>query len=334
VFREPLLAVNDLHTYFPTRHGTVRAVEGVSFEIRPGEILGIVGESGCGKSVTALSVVRLLQPPGRIVSGSVKFDGVELTTLAERELQKLRGDRITMIFQDPMTALNPVFRVGWQVAEPMRLHRNESRASAAREAVRMLEKVGIPRAGERAHDYPYQFSGGMRQRALIASSLVTSPALVIADEPTTALDVTVQAQILELIRAITTEYNTATMLITHNLGVVAGLCDRVLVMYAGRVVEEGTTDAVLTDPQHPYTWGLLRSLPRLDHVGKYELDAIDGTPPDPAAKPSGCPFHPRCSFRLDRCRSELPALSARPRGGAAACWYTETGGQLTAETRA
>jgi phosphonate C-P lyase system protein PhnK len=326
---EPLLAVEDLHTYFPTRRGTVKAVEGVSFEIRPGEILGVVGESGCGKSITALSIARLLQPPGRIVSGSIRFGGVELTTLPEKEMQKLRGDQIAMIFQDPMTALNPVFRVGWQVGEPMRLHRGAGRRQAAREAITMLEKVGIPQAGVRARDYPYQFSGGMRQRALIASSLVTSPKLLIADEPTTALDVTVQAQILELIRAVTAEYNTATMLITHNLGVVSGLCDRVLVMYGGRVVEEGSTESVLTAPRHPYTWGLLRSLPRLDHAGKYELDAIEGSPPDPAAKPSGCAFHPRCAFRLDRCITDLPELSPRSGGGgSAACWYTKAGGEL------
>jgi peptide/nickel transport system ATP-binding protein len=324
----PLLAVRDLHTYFPGRNGTVKAVEGVSFDLRAGEILGVVGESGSGKSITALSIVRLLQPPGRIVSGSVRFDGVELTDLPERQLRRLRGDRIAMIFQDPMTSLNPVFRVGWQVAEPLRLHTRASRSLALEEATEMLARVGIPDARERARDYPYQFSGGMRQRALVASSLMTSPALLIADEPTTALDVTVQAQILELIRAVTAEYNTATMLITHNLGVVSGLCDRVIVMYAGKVVESGPTESVLTDPQHPYTWGLLRSLPRLDRPGKYRLNAIEGAPPDPAAKPSGCPFHPRCAFRLDRCSTDEPALLPARGGGEASCWYTQDGGEL------
>jgi oligopeptide/dipeptide ABC transporter ATP-binding protein len=318
------LDVTDLHTYFPAAHGVAKAVEGVSLEINTGEILGVVGESGCGKSITALSIMRLIQPPGRIVSGSIQFDGVELTELSERRMEQLRGDRIGMIFQDPMTALNPVFRVGWQVAEPLRLHRNASRRAAAHEAVTMLERVGIPQAGQRARDYPHQFSGGMRQRALIAASLGTAPTLLIADEPTTALDVTVQAQILELIRTITLDFGTATMLITHNLGVVAGLCDRVIVMYAGKVVESGLTEDVLTRPQHPYTFGLLRSLPRLDRPGKHKLRAIEGLPPDPAAKPSGCAFHPRCQFRLDTCLTAEPAL--RPVGQAsAACWYTQEG---------
>jgi oligopeptide/dipeptide ABC transporter ATP-binding protein len=300
----------------------------VSFELRSGEILGVVGESGCGKSMTALSIVRLLPPAGRIVKGSIRFDGKELTKLDDEEMQALRGDRIGMIFQDPMTSLNPVFRVGWQVAEPLRLHRGASRASAAREAVAMLERVGIPQAAERARDYPHQFSGGMRQRALIATSLQTSPTLLLADEPTTALDVTVQAQILELIRQITVDYGTATMLITHNLGVVSGMCDRVIVMYAGKVVESGTTEDVLVRPQHPYTWGLLQSVPQLDRPGKYALRAIEGAPPDLAAKPSGCAFHPRCPFRLTRCVDEQPPLAPMHAGGSAACWYTQRGGEL------
>jgi oligopeptide/dipeptide ABC transporter ATP-binding protein len=328
VTSEPLLQVRDLHTYFPIRRGVVKAVEGVSFHVDEGEVLGVVGESGCGKSITALSIVRLLAPPGRIVSGSIRFDGVELTELSERRMQQVRGDRISMIFQDPMTSLNPVLRVGWQVGEPARLHRGRSRREAAADAVAMLEQVGIPNAPVRGRQFPHEFSGGMRQRALIAAGLITRPSLLIADEPTTALDVTVQAQILELIRVATAEAGTATILITHNLGVVAGLCDRVVVMYAGRIVESGTVDEVLTDPKHPYTWGLLRSLPRPDRTGKYELDAIPGTPPNPARKPSGCAFHPRCRFALDECRTDVPSLEAPPRGGEAACWYTQKGGML------
>jgi oligopeptide/dipeptide ABC transporter ATP-binding protein len=324
----PLLEVTDLHTYFPTRRGLVKAVEGASFSIRPGEILGVVGESGCGKSMTALSVMRLLQPPGRIVSGSIRFDGTELTKLTERRMREIRGDRIAMVFQDPMTSLNPVFKVGWQVGEPARLHRGRSRHEAAADAVAMLHRVGIPQAGEQARRYPHEFSGGMRQRALIASALVTGPELLIADEPTTALDVTVQAQILELIRTATSEHGTATMLITHNLGVVAGLCDRVVVMYAGRIVETGTVDEVLTDPKHPYTWGLLRSLPRPDGRGRTALDTITGSPPDLARKPTGCEFHPRCRFAFDPCATERPRLEPNKRGGAAACWFTQQGGEL------
>jgi oligopeptide/dipeptide ABC transporter ATP-binding protein len=278
--------------------------------------------------MTALSVVRLLPPPGVIVKGSIRFEGRELTDLTEPQLQKLRGDRIGMIFQDPMTSLNPVYRVGWQVGEPLRLHRGAGRAAAAAEAVKMLTKVGIPQASERAGDYPHQFSGGMRQRALIATSLETSPTVLLADEPTTALDVTVQAQILELIRSITEEYRTATMLITHNLGIVSGMCDRVIVMYAGKVVESGTTEEVLVRPRHPYTWGLLQSQPQLDRPGKYALRAIEGTPPDPASKPAGCAFHPRCAFRLPRCATDEPALKPQHESGSAACWFTEGGGEL------
>jgi oligopeptide/dipeptide ABC transporter ATP-binding protein len=318
----PLLEVRDLHTYFPTRTGVVKAVEGVSLQIQKGEVLGVVGESGCGKSITALSIVRLLQAPGRIVSGSILFDGIELSTASDAALQQIRGDRIGMVFQDPMTALNPAFRVGWQVAEPLRLHRGASRADAGRRAVSLLAGVGIPRASERARSYPHEFSGGMRQRALIASALATSPALLIADEPTTALDVTVQAQILDLLREASITSGTSMMLITHNLGVVAGMCDRVIVMYAGRVVETGTTEEVLIRPKHPYTLGLLRSLPRLDDPGKAALRAIEGSPPDPTHKPSGCPFHPRCSFRLDKCVTEVPPITPVEPTREVACWYT------------
>jgi oligopeptide/dipeptide ABC transporter ATP-binding protein len=318
----PLLEVRDLHTYFPTRTGVVKAVEGVSLQIARGEVLGVVGESGCGKSVTALSIVRLLQAPGRIVSGSVTFDGIELSSASDAELQGIRGDRIAMVFQDPMTALNPAYRVGWQVAEPLRLHRGASRRDAGRRAVSMLAGVGIPRASERARSYPHEFSGGMRQRALIASALATSPPLLIADEPTTALDVTVQAQILDLLREASQEAGVAMMLITHNLGVVAGMCDRVVVMYAGRIVESGTTEEVLTAPKHPYTLGLLRSLPRLDDPSKGALRAIEGSPPDPAHKPAGCPFHPRCRFRLERCSTEMPPITPIGPAREVACWYT------------
>jgi oligopeptide/dipeptide ABC transporter ATP-binding protein len=324
----PLLEVRDLHTYFPTRTGVVKAVEGVSLHVERGEVLGVVGESGCGKSITALSIVRLLQSPGRIVSGQVLFEGRDLTQVSEKEMQRIRGDRIAMVFQDPMTALNPAYKVGWQVAEPIRLHRGASRAEAGRQAVSMLAGVGIPRAQERARSYPHEFSGGMRQRALIAAALGTSPSLLIADEPTTALDVTVQAQILDLLRHASSESGTSLMLITHNLGVVAGMCDRVVVMYAGRVVETGLTEEVLTRPKHPYTLGLLASLPQLGDAARTPLRTIEGAPPDPARKPGGCPFHPRCRFRLDRCPSEMPPMTPFEGGRAAACWYASEVGEV------
>ncbi|HKW07089.1 MAG TPA: ABC transporter ATP-binding protein, partial [Candidatus Dormibacteraeota bacterium] len=254
---EALLDVKDLHTVFKTKDGLVKAVDGVSFELYPGETLGIVGESGCGKSVTALSIMRL-QRPGKIVGGSVRFKGHDLTKNTEEEMREVRGKEIAMIFQDPMTSLNPVYRTGWQVAEPLRLHHGWDARKSLTSAVSMLGRVGIPSPAERARDYPHQFSGGMRQRVMIAMGLTTTPAVLIADEPTTALDVTIQAQILDLLRHVNREFGTATMLITHNLGVVAGMCQRVVVMYAGRIVETGPTTDVFAHPKHPYTWSLLR----------------------------------------------------------------------------
>jgi oligopeptide transport system ATP-binding protein len=324
----PLLEVHDLKTQFFTPEGVVKAVDGVSFELNAGETLGIVGESGCGKSVTALSVMRLIPPPGRIVGGRVLYDGHDLTKLSESEMQGIRGESIAMIFQDPMTSLNPVFKVGWQVGEPLMLHRAESKAKAFASAVSVLAKVGIPSPGDRARDYPHHFSGGMRQRAMIAMGLTTTPKVLIADEPTTALDVTIQAQILELLRNVNREFGTATILITHNLGVVAGMCERVMVMYAGRVVESGPTEDVFAHPKHPYTWSLLRSIPRLDADRHEALRPIEGLPPDLTDLPSGCAFHPRCTFAIDRCKRDTPALNRVGDTQLAACWVTQAGTEL------
>ena len=323
-----LLEVADLHTEFPTKNGTVKAVNGVSFHLDEGETLGVVGESGCGKSVTALSVMRLLQRPGRIVSGAIKFRGRDLTKVSESEMQEVRGSEIAMIFQDPMTSLNPVFRTGWQVAEPLRLHRGRDRKEALRDAIGILGKVGIPLPERRAEDFPHQFSGGMRQRAMIAMGLTTAPPILIADEPTTALDVTIQAQILDLLKNVNQEFRTATMLITHNLGVVAGMCERVQVMYAGRIVESGPTDEVFANPKHPYTWSLLRSIPRLDSDSRDPLVPIEGLPPDLTDPPSGCPFHPRCPFAMQQCSRELPPLAPVGPTQLAACWVTQNGVDL------
>jgi oligopeptide/dipeptide ABC transporter ATP-binding protein len=323
-----LLEVSDLHTEFPTRDGVVRAVDGVSFRIERGETLGIVGESGSGKSVTVLSVMRLLQPPGRIASGQVVYRGRDLTKVSEEEMREVRGQEIAMIFQDPMTSLNPVYRTGWQVGEPLRVHKGLDLARSVKEAVGMFVKVGIPEPEKRVHSYPHEMSGGMRQRAMIAMGLTTAPSVLIADEPTTALDVTIQAQILELLKNINQEFGTATILITHNLGVVAGMCERVMVMYAGRVVEEGPTEDVFAKPTHPYTWSLLRSLPRLDAPEGQPLLSIEGMPPDLIDLPGGCAFHPRCRFAQDRCtvsRPDLLPVGARQR---AACWVTQEGGNL------
>jgi oligopeptide transport system ATP-binding protein len=324
---QPLLEVRDLHTVFSTKNGNVKAVDGVSFEINPGETLGIVGESGSGKSVTALSVMRL-QRPGKILSGEVLFQGRDLTKVSEGEMREIRGQDIAMIFQDPMTSMNPVFRTGWQVAEPVRLHHGIDKVKAMAVAVSMLGKVGIPTPETRARDYPHQFSGGMRQRAMIAMGLTTTPKVLIADEPTTALDVTIQAQILDLLRNVNRDFGTATILITHNLGVVAGMCERVIVMYAGRVVESGPTVDVFAHPKHPYTWSLLRSIPRLDAERHEPLKAIDGLPPDLIDLPSGCAFHPRCQFKIERCSRDTPVLNRVGETQLAACWVTQSGAEL------
>jgi oligopeptide transport system ATP-binding protein len=324
---QALLDVQDLHTVFSTRDGMVKAVDGVSFEVNPGETLGIVGESGCGKSVTALSIMRL-QRPGRIVGGKVMFNGQDLTRISDYEMREIRGREIAMIFQDPMTSLNPVYNVGWQVGEPIRLHNSWDAKKALAGAVRMLGRVGIPSAAQRARDYPHQFSGGMRQRVMIAMGLTTAPKVLIADEPTTALDVTIQAQILDLLRDVNREFGTATILITHNLGVVAGMCKRLIVMYAGKIVEAGPTADVFAHPKHPYTWSLLRSIPRLDAERQEPLKPIEGLPPNLIDLPSGCSFHPRCVFKVERCSRDVPSLLQVGDTQRAACWVTQAGSEL------
>jgi len=324
---QPLLEVHDLHTVFSTKEGWVKAVDGVSFELHPGETLGIVGESGCGKSVTALSIMRL-QRPGVIKGGRVMFKGEDLTKATEDEMREIRGREIAMIFQDPMTSLNPVFRTGWQVAEPLRLHQGWNAKKSLSSAINMLGRVGIPSAADRAEDYPHQFSGGMRQRVMIAMGLTTTPEVLIADEPTTALDVTIQAQILDLLRHVNQEFGTATILITHNLGVVAGMCKRIMVMYAGRVVESGPTADVFAHPKHPYTWALLRSIPRLDAERHEPLKPIEGLPPNLVDLPTGCAFHPRCAYKIEKCSRDTPSLQKVGDTQLSACWVTQSGTEL------
>ena len=306
-----LLQVNNLSTHFPTRAGLVRAVDGVSFYLDRGELLGLVGESGCGKSMTALSVMRLIAPPGQIVGGEILFDGKDLLKLSDSEMRQMRGDDIAMIFQDPMTSLNPVYTVGEQIAEALRLHRKLSHKQAKQAAIEAMREVSIPDPGRRASDYPHQLSGGMRQRIMIAMALACNPKLLIADEPTTALDVTIQAQILELLDDLRKQRELAVLLITHDLGVVAEVADRVAVMYTGRIVEESPVDELFARPKHPYTEGLLRSVPKLtsEHVIKQErLETIEGTVPRPTDLPPGCHFAPRCSHRMPRCTEGEIAL--------------------------
>jgi oligopeptide transport system ATP-binding protein len=321
---EPLLSVQDLRTHFFTRAGVVRAVDGVNFDIWPGETLGIVGESGSGKSVTALSLMRLIpSPPGRIVSGRMTFQGQDLLKLNQSALRQLRGNQISMIFQDPMTSLNPVFSIGQQLTETIKAHQRVSNKSARQRSIQLLEQVGIPSAERRLSDYPHNFSGGMRQRVVIAMALACNPKLIIADEPTTALDVTIQAQILDLLRALSVEYQTAVLLITHDLGVVASLCDRIVVMYGGRVLETGTVDQIFKQARQPYTQGLLRSIPRLDQQRGEPLTPIPGSPPDMLHPPKGCPFMPRCPLAVERCINEMPPLVAvNSSSQQAACWVT------------
>lgn len=307
-----MLEVENLKTHFGTYDGIVPAVDGVSFSVEPGETLGIVGESGSGKSVTSLSVMRLnATPPGYYPEGRILFEGRDLLALPEKEMERIRGDEIAMIFQDPMTSLNPVFTVGGQIAETIRLHQRASRREARERAVRALADVGIANPEARAEEYPHQYSGGMRQRAMIAMALSCNPKVLIADEPTTALDVTVQAQILELMADLQERRGTAIIMITHDLGVVSQVADKVMVMYAGRAVEQGPTDDVFYDPQMPYTWSLLRSLPRLDTQSQERLLPVKGQPPSLISLPEGCNFSPRCPFAEDDCYRVDPALEER-----------------------
>jgi len=316
---ESLITIEDLKTYFFTEEGTVPAVDGISFSIEQGKTLGLVGESGCGKSVTSLSIMRLIPPPGKIVGGRIIFDGMDLLNLSEQEMRKIRGNKISMIFQEPMTSLNPVFTIGTQISEAVQLHQNLDRYSAKERAIEMLRLVGIPSPELRFNEYPHQLSGGMRQRVMIAMALACNPKLLIADEPTTALDVTIQAQILELIRDLRERFGMSVLLITHNLGVVAETADNVAVMYAGRIVEYGTVLDIFKRPKHPYTWGLLQAIPRLD-TDRERLLTIEGTVPDMLNLPSGCKFSPRCMFVKPQCEESEPLLEEVEDGHFARCW--------------
>ena len=320
----PILEVKGLKTQFRTRDGTIKAVNGVSFDLDEGETIGIVGESGSGKSVTSLSILRLLTtPPAEIVEGEVLFEDKDLTELDERELRKVRGAKIAMIFQDPISSLNPVMRISEQLLEPINLHLGLKGAAAHNRAIELLRAVGIPDPERRIRGYPHEFSGGMRQRVMIAIAIAANPKLLIADEPTTALDVTVQAQILELINQLRRDLHTAVILITHDLGVVAGIADRILVMYAGHIVERAPTEELFANPRHPYTLGLLASVPRLDDVGANELATIPGAPPDMLNPPTGCPFQPRCPFAIEKCNTYPPEVTVGPQHKAA-CWVDVT----------
>jgi len=324
----PFLEVRDLRVHFPTEDGVVKAVDGISFRVERGKTLGIVGESGSGKSVTSLSLLGLHKRPdkrgrgGARISGEIWLDGEELTTAAPERLEELRGDKLAMIFQDPLSAMHPYYTVGEQIAEAYLVHHRVSKAEARKRAIEMLDRVGIPQPDARVDDYPHKFSGGMRQRAMIAMSLICNPQLLIADEPTTALDVTVQAQILDLMRDLQREFNSALIIITHDLGVVAELADDIMVMYAGKAVEYGPAKTVFTEPEHPYTWGLLGSMPRLDRAVQDRLLPIPGSPPSLINVPSGCAFHPRCRFAelaAGRCRDEIPQLADNGRKHLVAC---------------
>ncbi len=316
-----LLRVKDLRTYFYTEEGVVKAVDGVSYEVEEGETLALVGESGCGKSVSALSILRLIpNPPGKIVGGEIWFDGQDLLKLDEDEIRRIRGNRIAMVFQEPMTSLNPVLTIGRQLTEAIELHLKYDKEQARKRAIELLEMVGIPEAPTRLNDYPHQFSGGMRQRVMIAMALSCNPKLLLADEPTTALDVTIQAQILEIMARLSRELGTAVIIITHNLGIVARYADRVNVMYAGRIIETATARELYANPKHPYTVGLLKSVPRLDETRKEKLDPIEGQPPDLTNLPKGCAFYPRCRWHVDKCLEEYPPLMMVGERHLTACW--------------
>ncbi len=327
-----LLEVKDLKTYFFTDDGVVKAVDGITYDVDEGETIGLVGESGCGKSVSALSLLRLIpNPPGKVVGGEIWFEGENLLKVDEDEIRHVRGNRIAMIFQEPMTSLNPVLTIGRQLTESLELHMRMDRGSATKRAIELLEMVGIPSAGARIKEYPHQFSGGMRQRVMIAMGLSCNPKLLLADEPTTALDVTIQAQILELMAKLSREFGTAVIIITHNLGVVARYAHRVNVMYAGKIVEASTARAVYGEPRHPYTIGLLKSVPRLDQIRKDKLEPIEGLPPDLINMPSGCSFYPRCHYRIDKCRQEEPPLMLAGESHYSACWVMPTIGKAQGE---
>ncbi len=324
-----LLEVKGLETQFRTRNGTIHAVNGVSFNLREGETLGIVGESGCGKTVSMMSMLGLIpMPPGKVVAGSAHFDGVDLLKLSNDQMRKVRGSKISVVFQDPMTSFNPVLTIGKQIAEPFMIHNKCSKKEAYDRAIKYLELVGIPNARDRIHEYPHQFSGGMRQRVMIAMGLICEPKILIADEPTTALDVTIQAQIVDLVKRLRDELGMAIIWITHDLGIIAGLADRVNVMYGGYIIETASVKSLYSNPQHPYTIGLLNSLPRMDDRADRRLTSIDGLPPTLLEKPTYCPFEPRCPYAIERCRRENPALVNREGDEHfVACWLNPKTGK-------
>ena len=316
-----ILEIGNLRTSFKTDDGIVRAVNGIDVSLDKGEILGIVGESGSGKSVSMLSLMGLIDgPAGKVEADRLRFEGKDLLRASDEELRTMRGNRMAMIFQDPMTSLNPFLTVEEQICEVLEIHKGMKRAESRAKAVSLLEEVGIPGASRRLKDYPHQYSGGMRQRVMIAIALACDPALLIADEPTTALDVTIQAQILDLIRSLRDSHGMAVVLITHDLGVVAGICERLVVMYAGKIVEEATIDSLFESPSHPYTLGLLKSLPRLDEAEGAKLTPIEGLPPDLSRIPKGCPFHPRCGYAVDRCGTDEPRLEVVSGIHRKSCW--------------
>lgn len=319
---EKILEVKDLRVSFHTYAGECKAVRGVSFHVNKGETLAIVGESGCGKTVTSKAIMKLLpEPPSEIKEGSeILFKDKNIVKMREKELRLLRGSEISMIFQDPMTSLNPTAKIGKQIAEGLKIHRGMNKKQAFEEAIKMLEVVNIPNAAKRADQYPHEFSGGMRQRAMIAIALACNPSILIADEPTTALDVTIQAQIMDLIKELQQKLGTAVILVTHDLGVVADVADRIQVMYAGKIVERGTTDEIFYNPKHPYTWALLRSVPKLSTENKAELYSLKGTPPDLVSPPVGCPFAPRCEYCMDICKETMPDATVISDTQEVSCW--------------
>lgn len=321
---QALLSVRDLKTYFHTENGVIPSVDGVSFQLNKGEVVAIVGESGCGKSVTSYSIMGLVGSPGKIEGGEVLFEGKDLTKLSNRQMRKLRGNEISMIFQEPLTSLNPLFTVGFQISEVILLHENVTKKQAKEKTLEMITKVGIPNASKVYYSFPHQLSGGMRQRIMIAIALACNPKLLIADEPTTALDVTIQAQILQLMKNLRQELGTSILLITHDLGVVAEMVDRVIVMYAGQVVEQGDVFQLFQDPKHPYTKGLMDSTPKI-HERKEELYSIHGTVPTPTNMPTGCRFYPRCDFATEKCKKEAPALTEVKADYQVRCWLHEEG---------